>query len=163
MNPLLAHLAGCERVVRDGAEVIPAWRITTGDGVYLVFTRFDHNEPAQADRLFGLMRDFMRWKQAVAFIVGIEVWVGPEVTREGEEAICAIEVSCAGVQAVMQRISRKGGAVALGEVERLSTDQIDPMFAALLPAKVEEMAPGEVEELEAIFGEGGELPAQRLS
>jgi hypothetical protein len=162
-TPLLAHLAACERVVRDGEEVIPAWRITTADGIYLILTRFDHDKPEQSARLFGLMRGFMRWRQATAFIVGIEVWVGPEVRREGEEAICAIEVSRAGVQAVMKRIGREGVAATFGEVEPLSTDQIDPMFAALLPGKVEAMAPGEIEELAAIFSEGGELPAQRLS
>ena len=42
-----------------GADVVPAWRINTPEGSYLVFTRFDHDKPEQRERLFVLISRFM--------------------------------------------------------------------------------------------------------
>ena len=38
---MLEQLAVARRIVEDGQEVIPAWRIGTPEGAYLILTRFD--------------------------------------------------------------------------------------------------------------------------
>jgi hypothetical protein len=40
---MLEQIAVARRVVEDGAEVIPAWRITTPEGSFLILTRFQTN------------------------------------------------------------------------------------------------------------------------
>jgi hypothetical protein len=46
---LREHLATCERVVQAGEGVIPSWRIATGEGEFLILTRF---HPDQMDATF---------------------------------------------------------------------------------------------------------------
>jgi hypothetical protein len=41
------------------------------------------------------------------------MWLGPEGTREGEEAIVAISVSRGGAKAIIKHIGRKDGDVWL--------------------------------------------------
>ena len=38
---MLEQLAGARRVIEDGHEMVPAWRIATAEGTFLIFTRFD--------------------------------------------------------------------------------------------------------------------------
>ena len=47
---MLDQLAAARRIVEDGAEVVPAWRITTPEGSFLVLTRFDTDKPEQRER-----------------------------------------------------------------------------------------------------------------
>jgi hypothetical protein len=162
-SQLLEHLAACEKIARDGQEVIPAWRIAGAEAEFVVITRFDHDKPEQVERLMLLMKRFMVWKLATHFIIGMEAWLGAEKTREGDEAIFAIAVSREEPMGAMKRILRNGVAVEFGPLEWLAAEQIDRTFFELLPGRAEVLQPGEAEALEAIFGENGELPAVRLS
>jgi hypothetical protein len=45
---MLDQLATARRIVEDGAEVVPAWLVTTPEGSYLILTRFDHNKGGSA-------------------------------------------------------------------------------------------------------------------
>ena len=38
---MLDQLAVARRIVEDGKEMVPAWRITTPEGTFLILTRFD--------------------------------------------------------------------------------------------------------------------------
>jgi hypothetical protein len=69
---LLEHLAACERIVRDGEEIVPASRIITAKGSHVIFTRFDHDKPGQPERAMHLMRRFMVWRQAGGFVLEME-------------------------------------------------------------------------------------------
>ena len=157
---LLRHLASSEQIVRDGEEIVPAWRVLTAEGSHLIFTRFDHDKPKQVERVMHLMRRFMVWRQALGFVLAMEVWLGAEKTRQGEEAIFVLGVAHnAPAAGVMRRLRRREGAVELAPAEWVPTDQIDPAFFDVLPGRVETLAEGEAEELARIFGEAGELPA----
>jgi hypothetical protein len=163
-SALLEHLESSVQAVRAGEELIPAWRISTPEGSFLIFTRFDHDKPDQLEILMHLMRRFMVWKQASRFVLGLEMWLGAERTRQGDEAVVAIVVSReAPPAAALRRIQRKAGHVELGEIEWLSPDQIDRAYLELLPGRIEALDVGEAAFLERVFGEDGELPAMRVA
>ena len=45
----------------------------------------------------------------------------------------------------------------------LAPEQVDDTYFSLLPAKATEITIEEIAELSAVFGEGGEMPAERLN
>ena len=59
---MLEQLTISRRIVSDGHEVVPAWRVETPDGAWLILTRFDPAKPGQSDRVLYLVRRFMAWK-----------------------------------------------------------------------------------------------------
>ena len=161
---MLEQLAVARRTVSDGHEVVPAWRIGTSDGDWLILTRFDPDKPGQFDRAFYLINRFMAWKLAHAFVLTAETWLGPVVTLGGEEAVTAVGVSRADDRlGVIQRIRRKGVDVDFGPLEWVSPEQMDPVYWTLLPQGEESFSAKEATALMLIFAEGGELPAQRLN
>jgi hypothetical protein len=46
---MLEQLAISRRIVTDGHENVPAWRIETPDGAWLILTRFDPDKAGQFD------------------------------------------------------------------------------------------------------------------
>ena len=56
---MVEQLAAARHIVEGGAEVIPAWRITTPEGSFLILTRFDHNKEGQRERALFLISRFM--------------------------------------------------------------------------------------------------------
>ena len=70
---MLDQLAAARRIVEDGAEVVPAWLITTPEGSYLIITPFDHNKPGQRERALFLISRFMAWRMASEFQYGPSV------------------------------------------------------------------------------------------
>jgi hypothetical protein len=50
-----------------------------------------------------------------------------------------------------------------GPVVWLAPEQVDDTYFSLLPAKATEITIEEIAELSAVFGQGGELQAERLS
>ena len=160
---MLDQLAISRRIVTDGHENVPAWRIETPDGAWLILTRFDPDKPGQSDRALHLVRRFMAWKFAQAFVMTAETWLGPTVTRQGEEAVTAVGASRSERLGVIQRIRRKGAAVEFGPLEWLAPEQMDSLYWTLLPRREETVTAKEAAELAAIFAESGELPAQKLN
>jgi hypothetical protein len=55
---LLKQLNTAERIVTDGHEVIPAWRIATPSADWVILSRFDHAEPNRQDWVLHQMRRF---------------------------------------------------------------------------------------------------------
>ncbi|MGO9459209.1 MAG: hypothetical protein ACLP1W_03630 [Rhodomicrobium sp.] len=160
---MLAHLASCENILRDGHDLIPSWLVTGPDGSWLIFTRFDHDKPEQLERLFYLMNRFMVWKLANGFVLGMEAWLGPEKTRRGEEAVIAIAVSRGEKRGVMRRINRTEGSISFGAHEWLGSDDIDGTFFSVLPSRTDSLSAEEAAMLNDIFGEDGEMPASKIS
>jgi hypothetical protein len=159
---MLQQLAIARRIVTYGRENVPAWRIETPDGAWLILTRFDPDKPGQSDRALHLVRRFMAWKLAQAFVMTGETWLGPTVTRQGEEAVTAVGVSKSEWLGVVQRIRRNGASVEFGPLEWLEPEQMDTLYWTLLPRREETVTAKEAAELAAIFAESGELPAQKL-
>ena len=90
---MLDQLATARRIVEDGAEVTPAWRIATPERSYLVLTRFDTDKPEQRERALFLISRFMAWRMATSFVLTAETWVGPMISRSGQEALFVVGVS----------------------------------------------------------------------
>jgi hypothetical protein len=105
MDTMIEQIGAARTIMEDGAEVIPAWRINTPEGSYLVFTRFDDDKPEQRVRVLLLISRFMTWKMATSFVLTAETWLGPETTRSGDEALLAIGVSHRGRLGLVQRIT----------------------------------------------------------
>ena len=158
---MLEQLAITRRIVTDGHENIPAWRIETPDGAWTILTRFDPDKPGQRERATHLVKRFMAWKFAHAFVQTAETWLGQP--HSGVEAVIGIAVSQSERLAVLQRFHRKGGKVEFGPLEWLAPHQVDPEYFTLLPSRRESFTAEEAEALALIFGEGGELPAQKLN
>ena len=104
---MIEQIGAARTIVEDGAEVIPAWRINTPEGTYLVFTRFDHDKPEQRERLLHLMARFLAWKMATSFVLTAETWLGAKETRAGDEALLVIGVSHHERLGLVQRIEER--------------------------------------------------------
>ena len=159
---MLDQLAISRGIVAAGIEVVPAWRIETpDDGPWLILTRFDPDNPGQSDRALQLIKRFMVWKFAQAFVLTAEAGLG--AVRSGEEAVIAVGVSGSERLGVLQRILRKGGEVDFPPLEWLSPEQMNPTYWTLLPRREESVTVEEAAALTLIFAEHGELPAQRMN
>ena len=90
---MLEELARGIRIIRDGQELVPVWRIITPEGDFSILTRFDPDKPDQRERMLALIPRFMAWKLATAFVLTAETWLGPERARSGEEAIATIDAA----------------------------------------------------------------------
>jgi hypothetical protein len=159
---MIEQIGAARTIVDDGTEVVPVWRINTPEGSYFVFARFDHDKPEQRERLFVLVSRFMTWKMATSFVFTAETWLGVEETREGDEALLAIGVSHHERLGLVQRIIGRD-PVSFGSPEWLMPDQIEETYFRLLPSGASEITAEDQRELAVIFGEGGELMAERLS
>ena len=157
---MLDQLAIARRIVEDGDEVVPAWRIETPEGAFLVLTRFDEDKPEQRERALLLVSRFMSWKMATSFVLTAETWLGP---MGAQEALLAVGASYHQRLAALQRINQTETAPRFDTLEWLEADLVEDMFWSLLPAGMKEITVEEITELARIFGEDGEMPAQRLS
>jgi hypothetical protein len=162
VDTMLDQLATARRIVEDGTEVVPAWLISTPEAPFLVLTRFDTDKPEQRERALHLITRFMAWKLATSFVLTAETWLGPVITRSGQEALLVVGVSRHERRAAMQKIVRDS-PVDFGPVVWLAPEQVDETDFNLLPAKTSEITIDEIVELSAIFGEGGEMQAERFS
>jgi hypothetical protein len=163
LRELMLHdLAGALAIVRDGREVVPAWRILTPEGDFLILTRFDPDKPDQRERMLALVPRFMAWKLATAFVLTADTWLGPEWARSGEEAVLVIGVSRTERMSVIRRIRRTPGLVFMPP-EWLRPEALDENYFRLLPSGPSNVTTEEATMLAAMFGEGGELPARRLN
>jgi hypothetical protein len=159
---MLQDLARSLAIVRDGHEIVPAWHVLTPVGDFLILTRFDPDKPDQRERMLTLVPRFMAWKMATAFVLTAETWLGPERTRSGEEAVLAIGVSRTERLGVLRRIRRTPGLVFMPP-EWLRADTLDENYFRLLPSGQNTVSAEEAAMLAAVFGEDGELPANRLN
>ena len=104
----------------------------------------------------------MVWKMATSYVLTAETWLGAKETRPGEEAILVLGVSRHERLGLLQRIEERD-PLRLGPPEWLQEDQIDETYIDLLPGKTTEITVEEIAELTAVFGDGGETAAERMS
>jgi hypothetical protein len=76
---MVEELARGLRVVRDGHELVPARRIITPEGDYMILKRFDLNKPERVgnnEKPVGERRDrgFAAGSAAMASIRAVSVW-----------------------------------------------------------------------------------------
>ena len=159
---MLDQLAAARRIIEDGHEVVPGWRITTPEGSYLILTPFDHNKPEQRERALFLISRFMAWRMATSFVLTAETWLGSAVTRSGDEALLVVGISYHERLAAMQRL-RRAPVVTFAPVEWLTNEQVEEAYFKLLPTGSSEITAEEAHELARIFGKDGEMAAERLS
>jgi hypothetical protein len=159
---MIDQIGTARTIVEDGAEVIPAWRINTPEGSYLIFTPFSPDKPEQRERALLLISRFMTWKMATSFVLTAETWFGIEGTRSGDEALLVVGVSHHERLGLLQRITGRDPA-SFGTAEWLTPDQIDETYFRLLPTGAAEITMEEIAELAVIFGKDGEMAAERLS
>ena len=154
---MLEQLAIARRIVEDGHEVVPAWRIDTSEGAFLIVTPFDTAKPEQREHALFLISRFMAWKMATSFVFTAEPWLG----AEGEDALHIIGVSLHERLAVVQRIKR-GDDVSFSQPMWLARHHVDDRYVAMLPRGQTEITTEDAAMLARIFGKDGELPAERL-
>jgi hypothetical protein len=159
---MLDQLAVARRIVEDGAEVVPAWRITAPEGSFLVLTGFDTDKPEQRERALFLISRFMAWRMATSFVLTAETWLGSAGTRSGEEALLVVGISYHERLAAMQRF-RRATVVSFAPVAWLTNEQVEEAYFKLLPTGRSEITAEEAAELAIIFGKDGEMAAERLS
>src|SRR5688572_21824601 len=155
---MLEQLAVARRIVENGEEVVPAWRIETPEGVFLILTPFDAARPEQREKALFLISRFMAWKMATSFVFTAEPWLG----AEGEHALHIIGVSLHERLAVIQRI-KHGEHVGFSQPMWLARHHVEEQYVAMLPRGRTEIIAEEAAMLARVFGKNGELPAQRLS
>lgn len=134
---------------------VPAWRVLTPEGDFLILTPFE-----QRERMLAIVSRFMVWKLATAFVLTTKTWLGPERTCSGEEVV-TIGVS-RHERLVIRRI-RRTPAVAFAPPEWISADSIDENYFRLLPSGQSIVTAEEAAMLADVFREDGALPARRLS
>jgi hypothetical protein len=161
LDIMVEQLAATRRILEDDEPIVPSWRIAAPDGGYVVYTRFDHDDPEQRARVLLLVSRFMMWKMATSFVLTAETRLDSEEKREGSAAILVIGVSRQERLGVLQRIEERD-PLRLGAPEWLHEDQVEETYIDLLPAKTGEITVEEIAELTAIFGEDGEMTARRL-
>ena len=155
---MLDQLAVARRMIEDGQEVVPAWRIETPEGVFLILSPFDANRPETRDHRFFLISRFMVWKMATSFVFTAEPWLG----ADGEDALHIVGVSRHERLAVVQRIKHDED-LSFSQPTWLARHQVEDRYVATLPRRQTEITPEEAAMLARVFGKNGELPAQRLS
>jgi hypothetical protein len=158
---MLHQLAIARQVIEGSHEIVPAWRIETDEGAFLVLTRFDSDKPEQRERALILIRRFMAWKMATSYVLTVETWLGDRMTRTGDEVLLVVGVSRHERLAAQQRI-RRGDVVSFSDPYWLQPSQVDPTYFKMLPGKRIEISAEEAAELARIFGKNGELPASRV-
>ena len=154
---MLDQLAVARRIIQDDQELVPAWRIETPEGVFLILARLDANKPDQREHALVLISRFMAWKMATSFVLTAEPWLG----ADGEDALLVIGVSHHERLAVVQRIRRHEN-VSFSKPMWLAPHHVEDRFAALLPKGMTAITAEETAVLSRVFGKNGELPATRV-
>jgi hypothetical protein len=159
---MLEQLEIARRIVKDGQEVVPAWRISTPEGAFLILTPFDMDKLEDREKAIFEVSKFMRWKMATSFVVTAETWLGGQPTRQDGQALLAVGVSRHERLAVLQQIWR-GDTVSFSDAQWLGPYQVDGRYFEMLPTGVTELTAEDEVELARMFGKTGVFPAERVT
>jgi hypothetical protein len=159
---MLEQLGIAKRIMLDGNALVPAWRIDAPDGAWLILTPFDHDKPDQREHMLQLIRRFMAWKLAQSFVLVGETLLGSTTAGAREEAVFVVGHVRGERLAFLQRVRREP-SLSFGGLECVKPRDIDPAYWSVLPTCEETVAVLEAASLAVIFGDDGELPAQKLS
>ena len=156
---MIDQIGDARRTIEDGKPLVPVWVIATPEGSYRVYTEFDTTKSEQRERALLLVSRFMTWRLATSFVLTAEMRLSVE--GSAEEAILAVGVSRRERVGLVQRIRRRD-PLTLTSPEWLTAEQIDETYSSLLPSRKSEITIDEIAELTAVFGENGEMAAERL-
>ena len=160
LSTMLKNLRIAQRIVREGSEVIPAWRIGTPRTDWVILTRLNHDQPGEQERILHLVGRFMVSTRAETYLLTGETGLGPTaLIRKGEESIVCAVVSGSDRFLMRQRIYRKP-SLEFGGLECVERKQLDRAYWTLLDGPREAVGADELEALNAVFGFNGEFPAQ---
>lgn len=97
-STILEELALSERIVRDGHEVVPRFRVITPEGHWTILDQLP-DDLAERARRFNLVSAFMAWKLATGFILSNELY--------GPDSITAAYIGRDDCALLLRKISRK--------------------------------------------------------
>ena len=137
---ILDELRSSERIVRDGHEVVPRFRIFAPDGEHDVMVQLPDDLNARMERL-QVVRAFMIWKAATAFVHASEL-IEPD-------AICAIAVTREGAIGALQRITRT--PLSFAEPEWFGKESIGDELLGMLPPKMMTVTQGDLAFIDKAF------------
>jgi hypothetical protein len=164
---MLNMLAGTRSmVVALGIQVMPVWHFETPEGAYGFATPFDHDNLEQRDRMLTLVARFLAWKVTLSFVVVAETHLGPELGASGEKALLAVGVWKKHKFALIQRVI-DWDLPSFAPVQCVLPQQVEGTYFQLFPHGLDPFAEvtftqAEVDELESIFGPGGDWEATKL-
>jgi len=140
---ILEELAFSQRIIRDGHEVVPRFRVIAPDGQHTIMVQMPDDLAARMERL-QVVRAFMVWKAATAFIHSSEI-ITPD-------AITAFAITRTDVTGGLQRIKRK--PLSFGEIEWFGRESIDEAWLQLLPPRMLTLGQRDLEFIDRAFEQG---------
>ncbi len=140
-----------ERIVRDGLEMVPRFRVITPEGDFVILLPLP-DEPIERERRMRLVSAFMALKLARAFVLSSEL--------RTFDALCSFWVSKDKNIGLLHRITNRSPA-SFGTDEWLNDADAGDDVLSLLPGRETELSEAMIGELERMFGEGGEFAAIR--
>lgn len=149
---MIEELALSEKIVRDGHEVVPRFRVITPEGQWIVFVPLP-DDLEERYRRMQLVGAFMAWKMATGFVLCNEL-LEPD-------AICVAYVSRSERVLALRKISRE--PLSFGEPLWFDGSAIGEEVLQLLPPREVEIDAKLAAELQRVFGAGGELEARRIN
>ena len=142
-----------ERIVLDGHEFVPRFRVIAPDGDYHILVPMPEDEWERISRI-TLVAAFMAWKLASAFIVSGESKV--------PDAFYSFAIA-RGVEpgGLLRPIWRE--PLELGSTITLGPEQCGEEFLQLLPGPSAKISEITLMEIKRVFGLGGEMEARRVN
>ena len=141
---VLEELAFSQRVVREGHELVPRFRVLAPDGEHTIMVQFPDDLEACMERL-QVVRAFMVWKAATGFVHSAELFE--------PDAITACAVMRDDVTGGLQCIRRK--PLGFGEVEWFDRKSVGDDILQLLPPRMMTLDRRDLEFIDKAFEEGG--------
>lgn len=130
----------------------PQFRIASAQGDWWIAITLT-DDVAERQRRLMLVRDFMAWKLAPAFVLATEL--------AEPDAVCAIGVSHRETIGCLARITRT--PLAASAIEWLDAAQLGDEIPALLPRGSAALSEKRLAELEIWFGAAGKFPAVQIA
>ena len=158
---MLEQLAAARRIVEDGHEMVPAWRIATAEGTFLILTRFDTSKNEQRKCAQYLISRFMVWKMATSFVLTAKPGSAPR--RRATATRRCSPLAFRATSGWRPCSASNAATRSASEPMWLAPHQVDAQYFAMLPTGAAELSAEEATELARIFGKNGELRAERLS
>jgi hypothetical protein len=145
------ELARSREIIASGNELVPRFRIATGDGDVLIFVQLP-DDPDERTRRMQLVASYMAVHLARSFVMSTEL--------AEPDASSAIAVTRDGCEAGLQIITRS--PLSFGETMWLDASQIGDDIPAMLPGKVATVTPEQIAEVDHLIAHNEGLRLDRL-
>ena len=139
-------------VVLSREEVVPRFRVIAPEGQTVVMLPLP-DDLSEKVRCMALIRDYMAWRGATAFVLSAEMQ-----TPDAVMALGVTRAACGGLQRPIIRVP-----LDLGPERMLEREVIGEGFSDLLPKPGQEIDAEAKAELLRVFGTGGEFEARTVN